>query len=201
MTKEIKVKDRILKPEVTQDAIDKKTKSRNRSSTGCLTCRKRKKKCDEKLYPKCLNCQGKGLNCEWTDKVRLIHEHLSNVRYYGDNINVKKDAIKTTRYSDSTGSDNDNIVSNQDIKLVVEDDIIQQILRDEPDYSKYILDSPKDVESSIKPSLLTSETPESEPAVMSPTVDAGYNHKISESDRKKDFLKRIAMQQDCVDDI
>lgn len=43
----------------------------SRSRTGCWTCRKRKKKCDELLYPVCQNCQLKKLACEWP---RLKHE-------------------------------------------------------------------------------------------------------------------------------
>lgn len=36
-----------------------------RSRNGCLTCRKRKKKCDE-IRPLCTNCAGKGLECKWS---------------------------------------------------------------------------------------------------------------------------------------
>lgn len=34
------------------------------SRNGCLTCRMRKKKCDE-IRPLCTNCAGKGLECKW----------------------------------------------------------------------------------------------------------------------------------------
>lgn len=61
-----------------------KPPSRHRSSTGCFTCRKRKKKCDEKLYPICLSCQDKKLTCEWPKKVDQIRRHLDQVKYYGD---------------------------------------------------------------------------------------------------------------------
>ncbi|KAK6330432.1 hypothetical protein TWF696_003528 [Orbilia brochopaga] len=42
---------------------ESKTKTRNRSKTGCLTCRKRKKKCDEGK-PDCNNCYKNGIVCE-----------------------------------------------------------------------------------------------------------------------------------------
>lgn len=200
MTKEVKARDRILKVHGNKDKAYKNTKSRNRSSTGCLTCRKRKKKCDEKLYPKCLNCQGKGLNCEWTAKVQLIYEHLSNVRYYGENTTSTKKITKPKTYLDSTGSDNDNLVSKPDNKLLAEEDLILQILGNEPDYSKYVLDNSKDSIIDIKPTLLTIETQETEQSI-STKVDNNTTNVYSEPDRKKDFLKRIALQQDCVDDI
>lgn len=37
---------------------------RTRSRTGCLTCRRRKKKCDE-TRPQCSSCSTRGLECEW----------------------------------------------------------------------------------------------------------------------------------------
>ncbi|ODV81320.1 uncharacterized protein CANTADRAFT_24308 [Suhomyces tanzawaensis NRRL Y-17324] len=45
--------------------VEKPTK--RRSKTGCLTCRKRKKKCDE-ARPVCVFCQKRGLSCEWEIK-------------------------------------------------------------------------------------------------------------------------------------
>lgn len=41
--------------------------ARARSNTGCLTCRKRKKKCDE-VHPKCTNCNTRDEPCEWPVK-------------------------------------------------------------------------------------------------------------------------------------
>lgn len=35
-----------------------------RSKTGCVTCRRRKKKCDE-IHPKCDGCMRNGLDCSW----------------------------------------------------------------------------------------------------------------------------------------
>ncbi|ODV77177.1 uncharacterized protein CANTADRAFT_27518 [Suhomyces tanzawaensis NRRL Y-17324] len=45
--------------------VEKPTK--RRSKTGCLTCRKRKKKCDE-TRPVCVFCLKRGLSCEWEIK-------------------------------------------------------------------------------------------------------------------------------------
>uniref|UniRef100_A0A0W0FFA1 Zn(2)-C6 fungal-type domain-containing protein n=1 Tax=Moniliophthora roreri TaxID=221103 RepID=A0A0W0FFA1_MONRR len=35
-----------------------------KSRTGCVTCKKRRKKCDE-VEPRCNNCRWRGLNCVW----------------------------------------------------------------------------------------------------------------------------------------
>jgi len=42
---------------------DKSKIIKNRSKTGCITCRRRKKKCDERK-PECLNCEKNGSICE-----------------------------------------------------------------------------------------------------------------------------------------
>ncbi|QEO20561.1 hypothetical_protein [Candidozyma auris] len=41
--------------------------TRARSTLGCLCCRRRKKKCDEK-YPTCSGCEKRDLKCEWPEK-------------------------------------------------------------------------------------------------------------------------------------
>lgn len=48
---------------LTKDAAKRKRVFSNRTKTGCLTCRKRKKKCDEK-HPECQNCLRGGFVCE-----------------------------------------------------------------------------------------------------------------------------------------
>lgn len=47
-------------PKPNPDAVSKVTKGR--SKTGCITCRKRKKKCDE-TKPECMNCQKNSYKC------------------------------------------------------------------------------------------------------------------------------------------
>ncbi|CUM53197.1 unnamed protein product [Debaryomyces fabryi] len=56
---------------------------RTRSRTGCFTCRKRKKKCDELLYPVCQNCQEKNLACQWPLKKHEFHKNMEEVKYIG----------------------------------------------------------------------------------------------------------------------
>lgn len=52
-----------------------------RSRTGCFTCRKRKKKCDESDYPICKNCQLKSLSCKWPLIKQEFYQKLQQVRY------------------------------------------------------------------------------------------------------------------------
>lgn len=56
---------------------------RTRSRTGCLTCRRRKVKCDEKSYPRCSNCEHRALECVWSPSKRAIYETLRDVKYVG----------------------------------------------------------------------------------------------------------------------
>lgn len=41
-----------------------------RTRSGCLTCRRRRKKCDEKK-PRCCNCDRNGLSCTWPSPLRF----------------------------------------------------------------------------------------------------------------------------------
>ena len=43
------------------------TRPRQRSKWGCLTCRKRRKKCNERR-PRCADCSRHSLNCTWPDQ-------------------------------------------------------------------------------------------------------------------------------------
>lgn len=48
--------------------VSKPAKPRSRSRTGCFTCRRRKKKCDESSLPKCKNCIANKLECTWPER-------------------------------------------------------------------------------------------------------------------------------------
>lgn len=63
------------------------TPTKTRSRTGCLTCRKRKKKCDELLYPECQNCQRKNLECTWPPLKHELHKKMEDVKYINDEMN------------------------------------------------------------------------------------------------------------------
>jgi hypothetical protein len=59
-----------------------------RSRTGCFTCRKRKKKCDESDYPICKNCQSKSLSCKWPLIKQEFYQKLQQVRYVEEKQNT-----------------------------------------------------------------------------------------------------------------
>jgi hypothetical protein len=56
---------------------------RTRSRLGCYTCRRRKKKCDEALYPVCQRCAAKGLPCDWPPQKHKLSRVLNQVVYVG----------------------------------------------------------------------------------------------------------------------
>lgn len=60
---------------MTEDTSDTKSKTKNvkslqRTRTGCLTCRHRKKKCDES-HPSCAGCRRNTLDCQWESSISL----------------------------------------------------------------------------------------------------------------------------------
>lgn len=76
------------------DVSRKKLKT-TRSRTGCLTCRKRKKKCDELLYPVCQNCECKNLQCSWPPIKLDLHKKLEEVKYT-DSSSVTSSSVLTS---------------------------------------------------------------------------------------------------------
>lgn len=58
--------------EITSDTIGKTkdVKPQQRCRTGCLTCRHRKKKCDES-HPSCAGCRRNNLDCQWESNISL----------------------------------------------------------------------------------------------------------------------------------
>jgi len=54
-----------------QPATEKPPAGDVRSRTGCLTCKKRRKKCDE-VHPVCGGCQQRQLKCEYPTGVRWV---------------------------------------------------------------------------------------------------------------------------------
>ncbi|RAL17474.1 Zn(II)2Cys6 transcription factor [Aspergillus homomorphus CBS 101889] len=67
--------------------LPRKKKQYQRSTTGCIMCRTRKKKCDEQ-HPICTGCQRNGLICEWPSAERPQrkprrpqHHHLPQMGY------------------------------------------------------------------------------------------------------------------------
>ncbi|CAI5756685.1 unnamed protein product [Candida verbasci] len=77
------------KPESTSNIKVKRT----RSKTGCLTCRKRKKRCDEKSKPTCLNCQLLKLECKWPE----LQIKTSNTIETIQQTNIRQDKSKSIK--------------------------------------------------------------------------------------------------------
>lgn len=92
----------------------------SRSKTGCLSCRKRKKKCDE-IHPICGPCQKKGTECVWRDfniksqkykfdlKPMIESQNLMRREKTVDNIRIaKKSKNNITHYNNQIKDNIDN---------------------------------------------------------------------------------------------
>lgn len=56
------------KSQIRKPKVNKPVATKRRCKTGCLTCRRRKKKCDENTVDgKCQACQRNFLECSWPD--------------------------------------------------------------------------------------------------------------------------------------
>lgn len=82
--------------------------TKKRSRTGCFTCRRRKKKCDELLYPVCQNCHRKGLECAWPPLKHELHKKLEEVKYIADSVEPlkTKDGLMTILAGNGTSMSN-----------------------------------------------------------------------------------------------
>ena len=80
------------------DNVDNGTKKRHsRTRAGCLSCRARKKKCDE-VKPRCAGCRRNLLVCEWPSALRAQFERDTG----GSPENAAGPAASSSRHSDPT---------------------------------------------------------------------------------------------------
>lgn len=172
----------------------KDRRSRSRSSMGCLTCRRKRKKCDEKLYPTCLRCQEKHLVCEWPLKVQQIQQQLGQVRYIG---NDDEDEAQATLHKapHKTKPLHKKLVHKP--KDPEEFDISQMV---DLDYRSYELSQGVGQELGLGgQDLLPGARAELPDLALELTPD--HLAPDTEKSKKQSFLERIALQQDCVDDL
>lgn len=86
---------------------------KTRSRTGCFTCRKRKKKCDELLYPVCQNCQEKNLACQWPLKKHEFHKKMEEVKYIGYEDKIHNARESNTRHLKRNSSEHHNMYEDE----------------------------------------------------------------------------------------
>lgn len=182
-------------------------KSKKRSRNGCLTCRRRKKKCDELLYPQCRNCHTNELQCTWP-------EHIVKAKRLRET-----KASETEKYHRSEDSETFRPVSSpQKIFTTIDPATLtlSQSAYPEPDSLRRQSDSQlmsyekfqpershtehfSRISKSGAPHIsqpLHSKTPQQEYHISKPQIVLqGKNDKKSNY-----FLQRIAMQQDCVEE-
>lgn len=73
------------------------TQREKRTKTGCLTCRKRRKKCTEEK-PRCFKCVANNLECKWPDTI-ILNNKLSVLKYKEKTSRIAK-AINTKKAPD-----------------------------------------------------------------------------------------------------
>ncbi|KAK6460647.1 hypothetical protein DFJ63DRAFT_315310 [Scheffersomyces coipomensis] len=159
-----------------------------RSRTGCYTCRRRKKKCDELSFPTCHNCESKHLQCVWPKATQELYEKLRQVKYIDSNDNtshVHHHSTNGIRQGPSTTtiiSTSSKVLSNS--KLEVNQDELSTV--DGSPFDQY-LQSPYSDYTDI--SETTKTINQSLPS----------NSNTLSSKKSSHILNMIAMQQDCVE--
>lgn len=182
-------------------------KSKKRSRNGCLTCRRRKKKCDELLYPQCRNCHTNELQCTWPD-------HIVKAQKLRETKVPKRERDETPGIPETSNT----ILSPERILTTIDPATLtlSQSAYPEPESLRRQSDSHlmgiekqhhrqshKDHLSGVSKSgvqhisqPLHSKTPQQEYHISKPQIALqGKNDK-----KTNYFLQRIAMQQDCVEE-
>ena len=166
---------------------------RTRSKTGCLTCRKRKKKCDENK-PNCNNCIHLNKECVWPNK---------------DNNNI---FITTTTKRITKPMDKDSIIKTNNRETTtllkpIENKTQDHILKHDPAillkalYPQQFVPSPTNQEeygaTSKNMVLLDSSIINSN---SNSNLNSNSNSNSPIMKKSNYYLERIAMQQDCVEE-
>lgn len=93
-----------VEPTTAQTSLGPTKPHRFRSLTGCFTCRRRKKKCDEKK-PKCVACSRNKLQCAWpAANPRRIAQNLEHRAVSQDRDSTSAQLDPPARWSNPTGS-------------------------------------------------------------------------------------------------
>lgn len=77
------------------------TAPKRRVRTGCLTCRRRRRKCDE-TRPTCDNCKGKKLQCRWGYNVTFINAETGERDRLDEPEVVREDEASTVKAKPTT---------------------------------------------------------------------------------------------------
>ncbi|OWB80125.1 hypothetical protein B5S32_g4378 [[Candida] boidinii] len=120
--------------------------AKRRVRTGCLTCRRKHKKCDENRNPKCDFCTSKGLDCIWPENVKknvFVNNSLKDFQFdkkssIHSNINTNHTTTNTTTTTTANNNNNNNNNNNQ-LDYNYSDPIINHQLRHSIDYTDLII--------------------------------------------------------------
>ncbi|KAK0114575.1 hypothetical protein ONS95_014063 [Cadophora gregata] len=63
---------------VQRDSVFTQQAKKTRTRSGCLVCRRRRRKCDE-LRPECANCRERGMKCEWGMKIKFRSDNATQI--------------------------------------------------------------------------------------------------------------------------
>lgn len=208
---------------------------RIRSKTGCLTCRRRKKKCDE-TKPQCKACVRLKLECEWptltpssfnktaTNSIKQLpsskkHKTLENTRTKKEYISNTVDQSKSTNTaSPDQYTDESTLIAN--IHMSIIQDNAMQLLSMKPNTTPMVSSTFGPVDpaiisaSDIRDKLVDPDTPHYS-SDEGNIFKSNYHHHhhqqgtlISTSNsinhssnhhKSNYYLKKIAMQEDCVE--
>ncbi|EMG45583.1 hypothetical protein G210_4235 [Candida maltosa Xu316] len=195
---------------------------RKRSKSGCLTCRRRKKKCDESK-PVCKDCSRLHRECVWPSDKDQNHEISSSIaidtketRKNKSNKISKPNSTLLTRSRTSKKSNKENTVANV---IAIENTTLEpEFIEDttkveleefhEPDTNLYSSDESNNYTSTqlSRNSSATTTTNNTinttTTTATSTTTTTTANSVTGTTSNKKPsyYLTRIAMQQDCVED-
>lgn len=149
----------------------------NRSRTGCYTCRKLKKKCDESSYPICKNCSLKNLDCKWPLIKQEVFENMKKVRYINEkNANTTKKSILERIMLQQDVNDDFEILNDLQIDPIQDYHLITHNVLKDPELL------PTDVVKSCPPQAYSSPSINSlrcENSISSPEVDESFSSNLS----------------------
>lgn len=178
--------------EITKPKKRARVANEKRSRNGCLTCRKRRVKCDE-IHPFCGHCKRLNLECSYNKIFNWDEESLNNGITFGRSNQFKKSLLKkkflNSKSSDEINDFNSFIKSNSLSKSILKENVIWNKIQNNAIY--FINTTYDDFHKQISKNIIKQSLNTVTTSTLIQLLSTLINNKRSSKNIKQQYLSEI----------